>query len=293
MPELSLIDRSFNRDNTGNYLLSLQADQNGLTYSVSEARRKEFVMFRRYRFEHVYMTSDLVRQIISVLDRDDILKLPFHSVRFLGYTQQSTLVPAPAFNPAGLADYLDFNTAGGIDGELFSNLIGPLNAWNVFALPRTLVSLITLHFKKVEFSNQTTPFLWCLSHSGDALFKPMVYMSLNADFFDIAVTGEDKLRLYNTFQYMNETDLLYYVLYVCKQLQLSTLEIPLILSGEMSNRMDYYNTLKQYVPSVRYLSSNDLYPLTPGLQTLVTHKFMNLLYLNNCVLSAENIKAEN
>ncbi len=79
-----------------------------------------------------------------------------------------------------------------------------------------------------------------------------IYVGLNADFFDIAVTGNGKLLLYNTFQYVNETDLLYYVLYVCRQLSLTSQDIPLKLSGELSSRLVYFETLKQYFPAIDY-----------------------------------------
>ena len=89
-----------------------------------------------------------------------------------------------------------------------------------------------------------------------------MYVGLNADFFDVAVTGEGKLLLYNTFQYVNETDLLYYVLYVCKQLSLKTNDLPLILSGEMSSRLVYSEMLKQYLPSTDHDAAAGLPPVS-------------------------------
>ena len=292
MPEINLIDRTFNKENTVTCNLSIQADRNGLTYCIFDNKHKVFVGFRKYRFEHVYMTSDFVRQVIAVLDKDELLKLPYHTVHFLGYSQQCTLVPSEYFNSASLSDYLEFNIIGGSDGELISNLIMPLDTYNVFSLPRPLVTLLTLHFKRVEFSNQSTPFLWYLSHTLESLKKPSVHVGLNADFFDIAVVSDGKLMLYNTFQYVNETDLLYYVLFVCKQLHLSMQEVSLVLSGESGSRLSYHDTLKQYIPSVHYSDAVRLQPLSSALMPVVKYKYLNLLYLNTCVLLAENIKAE-
>jgi Protein of unknown function (DUF3822) len=292
MPEINLIDRSFNKENTSNYSLSIQADRNGLAFCVFDNKFKDLVVFRKYRFEHVYMTSDLVRQIIAILDKDDLLKLTFHAVHFLGYSQQSTLVPAAYFNSANLGDYLEFNIVGGSEGELFSNHILPLDTYNIFSLPRPLVTLVTLHFKRVEFSNQSTPFLWYLSHNLASQKKATVHISLNADFFDIAVVREGKLLLYNTFQYVNETDLLYYVLFVCKQLHLNLQEISLVLSGESGARLIYHDTLKQYIPAVQYSDASDLPPVSSALLPVIKHKYLNLLYLNSCALLAEHIKAE-
>ena len=264
MPELNFTDRSFNKDHSVNYHLSMQADRNGLAYCIRNGRHKEFIVFRKYRFDHVYLESDLVGQVISVLDRDEILHLPFLDVHFMGYTQQNTLVPASYFSPDHLIDYMDFNAGGASDGELFSNNIRALDTNIVFSLSRALVSLITLHFKKVEFSSQATSFLWNVSNQSGSLNNTALYVGLNADFFDVAVTGGGKLMLYNTFQYVNETDLLYYVLYVCKQLSLKTNDLPLILSGEMSSRLVYSEMLKQYLPDTDHDAAAGLPPVPNG-----------------------------
>jgi hypothetical protein len=187
---------------------------------------------------------------------------------------------------------MDFNAGGASDGEVFSNSIRVLDMYNVFSMSRTLVSLITLHFKKVEFSSQASPFLWNVSNHSGSLNKTAMYVGLNADFFDVAVAGDRKLLLYNTFQYVNETDLLYYVLYVCKQLSLKTNDLPLILSGEMSSRQVYSEMLRQYLPSTAHDSAARLPPVSSGLTPALAYKYLNLFNLQACALSVESIKAE-
>jgi len=292
MPELNFVDRSFNKDHSVNYHLSIQTDRNGLSYCIRNGRHKEFILFRKYRFDHVYLESDLVGQVISVLDKDEILRLPFLEVHFMGYIQQNTLVPARYFSSDHLMDYMDFNAGSASDGELFSNNIHVLDVYNVFSLSRALVSVITLHFKKVEFSSQASPFLWNVSNQSGSLNNTAMYVGLNAGFFDVAVTGDGKLLLYNTFQYVNETDLLYYVLYVCKQLSLKTNDLPLILSGEMSSRLVYSEMLKQYLPATDHDAAAGLPPVSPGLSPALAYKYLNLFNLQACALSVESIKAE-
>jgi len=291
MPELNFVDRTFNKDNTTNYHLSIQAEKSGLSFCIRDNHHGDFIVFRKYMFDHVYMISDLVGQVIGVLDRDEILRLPFPSVHFMGYSQQSTLVPANYFSPGHLADYIDFNTGSSSDGELFSNLIRPLDTYNVFVLPRPLVSLFTLHFKRVEFSSQVTPFLLNVSVERNIRKDPVIYVCLNSDFFDIAVTENGRLLIYNNFQFVNETDLLYYILFVCKKLSLKVNSIPLVLSGELSTRNSCYETLKQYFPSAGYDAAQGISPMAPALSPVYVHKYLNLFNLQACELSVESTKA--
>jgi hypothetical protein len=292
MYAIDLIDRSFHKDSSGTYELSIQANQNGLVYCIFDKKTGQYVLFRKHSFEHVQFAQNLTGQITEVLEKDETLDLPFHFVKFLGYTQQSTLVPATFYNRDKMMDYLSFNHSGEIDQELYSNHITPPGLYNVFALPRDLVSMITMHFKKVEFLNQTTPFLKHIALDQDAFSKPAVHIGLNSGFLDLACVGDGKLKLYNTFQYVNESDLLYYVLYVYRQFGLDTQKIPLYISGELSSKLSYYESLKQYVPETKNAVIQGIPALAPGLHQLNTVKFLNLLNLQTCVLSAEHTGAE-
>jgi hypothetical protein len=176
MHEINLIDRSFDQDAAGSCSISLQANQRGIAYCITDENTHNYVLFRKHRFDHVYLIGDLVEKIAEVLDQETLVYLPFKSVKFLGYTQQSTLVPDAFFDRQKMHDYLAFNHAGEIDQELFNNYINPPGIHNIFALPGELILIISRYFKKVEFMNQATPFLRHIANQKDAFEKTAVYM---------------------------------------------------------------------------------------------------------------------
>ena len=250
------------------------------------------MLFRKHLFEHVYLIGDLIEKIAQVFKTDDEINFQFHAVRFMGFTQQSTLVPDAYFDSAKMHDYLAFNHAGDVDHELFNNLISPPDIHNVFALPGELVSLITSQFKKVEFLTQTTPFIRHITHQKKAFEKTAVYVGINPGFFDIACTGDGLLKLYNTFQYASETDLLYYVIFVYKQLGFDTQKVPLYLSGEMISKSTFYVLLKQYIPVISYDQVVNVPKLPERLTQLDATRFLNLLNLKMCASLVEPTGAE-
>jgi hypothetical protein len=292
MQDINLIDRTFHKDASENYSLSIQANHNGLIYCIFDNKAGHYLLIRGHGFKNVHLAEDLNVQIAEVLEKDDILNLHFHQVVFLGYTQQSTLIPSSFYSRDKMADYLDFNLAGEVDHETFSSFIAPLDIYNVFALPRDLVSRISLHFKKVVFLNQTAPFLMHLASRKEAFSSPAMHVGLNSSFFDLAASGEKKLHLYNTFQYVSESDLLYYILYAYKQLGYETQTVPLFISGEQSSRMSYFEILKQYIPKTNFAAVQGIPLLAPGLHQLHIVRFLNLLNLQTCVLSAEHTGVE-
>ena len=292
MYEINLVDRSFDQEAAGPCSISIQANQSGMTYCITDEAVNNYVLFRKHRFEHVYLTGDLIEKTAEILDQESIFDLPFQSVRFIGYTQQSTLVPEAYFDRRKMKDYLAFNCAGEMDPELFCNHLELPGIYNVFALPEELISLIARYFKKVEVTNQTTPFLRHITSRKNALEQDAVYVGLNAGFFDIAATGQGKLRIYNSFQFASEHDLLYYVIFVINQMKFDPLQVPLFLSGELSSRLTYYEILKQYVPGTKYDDVSGTPQLAPGLKSLTPYRFLNLLNLQMCASSAEHTGAE-
>lgn len=291
MQDIHLVDPNFHKEASGNYTLSMQADQQGFTYCIYDTRAEQYVLFRNYTFRDVRLAEDLNMQIADVLEKDEALSLRFQKVRFLAYTQQSTLVPDSYFSRGKMREYLAFSQAGEVDHELFSSLITPPGIYNVFALQRELVSIISQHFSKAVFFNQTTPFLRHIAVRPDTFTRPAVYVGLNSGFFDLAGTGDGKLRLYNTFQFVNESDLLYYVLYAYRQLNHDPQRIPLFISGDPGDGNVYFDILKQYLQGTGMDTDQGTPALSTALGQIRGVRFLNLLNLQLCASSVEHSEA--
>jgi hypothetical protein len=220
------------------------------------------------------------------------MDLPFRKVRLMYCSQLSTLVPDHYFDDRYACEYYSFNHSLERGDEIFTNFISAIGAWNVFSIPSQVVSLLSTQFENGIYMHQATPFLMPGSNRQGQRKGLHVNIGINRDFFDIAVFQEDKLQLYNTYPYINETDLLYYVLFVYKKMSMKPDVEPLFLSGEMSTKLLYYDTLKQHVPGLAYANAADTFTLAPALYSISIHKFLNLLTLHNCVSSVENTREE-
>ncbi len=288
--QINLTDRSFEKEKAEHYQLSVQVDSEGLSYCVFDIERKQHVVLKSYKFDQMEPRQDMINSIAGILAGDDLMDLSYASVMFMYYTQQSTLIPSSYFNKRYLKDYLSFNHSLDDADELFCNYIQPLGIWNVFAIPSVIGSLISNQFDHATIAHQATSFLWQVNQNAETIKGYHVRVGLNSDFFDIAVLNHNGLLLYNTFQYGNETDLLYFVLYIYKQMKIDLSNAPLIISGEHAAKMILFDTLKKYIPELIYADKPGTFALTPGLFTIPVYKFLNLLNLHNCVSSEENIK---
>jgi len=282
MPDIDFIDKSLDRENTQNYHLSIQANLNGFSFCILDIEKSTYLGLRHYNFENVYSIDDYVDKLTEVFNEDNLLDWQFKSSSFIYLTQKSTLIPESFFDKANLKTYFEFSQGLNELDEIHYNFLTEINAYNIFAIPNYIVNEIFSRLENVNLFHQATPLVKAIFKNKSNKESECVYVNMNNKFIDIAVAAENRLCLYNTFQFQNETDLLYFILYIYKQLDLDTRKNKLLIAGEQSDNIKYYNALNKYITTVRYLEPFDF--LFSGiLEKLNKYKFLNLFNLFRCV----------
>ena len=282
MPDIDLIDKSLDRENTQNYHLSIQADLNGLSFCILDIEKRIYLGLRNYGFEKVLSIDEYVDKFKEVFKNDILLSRQYKSSSFIYLTQKSTLIPENYFDRSDLKTYFKFNHSINELDEIHYNFLSEINAFNIFVIPNYVANEVIKWLENVKFFHQATPFIKSIFNKDVNKEGDCVYVNMNNKFIDIAVAAKGQLYLYNTFQYQNETDLLYFILYIYKQLNLNTRKNILLISGEQSDNMKYYNTLRKYVKSIKYLDPLN-FTFSGILEKLARHKFLNLFNLVSCV----------
>lgn len=281
MPDIDLLDISLDSENTQNYFLSIQADLNGFSFCILDIEKKTYLGIRHYDIKDIYSIDDYTDKLLNIFNEDKLLNKLYKSVSFIYLTQKSILIPASFFDKSNLKAYFEFNHNISELDEIHYNFLGEINAYNVFIIPNYIASKIVNRFRNVKFYHQATPFIKSIFEKNANKEKECVYINMNSKFVDIAVAGENRLKLYNTFQFQNETDLLYFVLYIYKQLNLDTQKNKLFISGDQGDKPQYFKALRKYINTVNYLEPFD-FLFSRVLAKMNKHKFLNLFNLVSC-----------
>ncbi|MFO7659116.1 MAG: DUF3822 family protein [Bacteroidales bacterium] len=280
MADICLIDKSYNKTDSNNYHISIQVNPDGVCFCMLDTQTGHYIGFKKYSFDLITDVERLTNKIEEIIDADEELKPVFGSAALIWATQKSTFVPDVFFDETILRDYFEFNHLLNDLDEIHYNSIDEIGACNVFAIPSYLANLFYTRFRGINYFHQATPFV--KASLTDFPQPDALHLNLNAGFFDIAVKQQGKLVLYNTFLYRNETDLLYYVLYIINQLRIDPGTIPLTLSGELSDRVAYQDALARFIANMMYYE-----PASPSFsgifERINKHKYFNLFYLYNCV----------
>jgi len=129
-------------------------------------------------------------------------------------------------------------------------------------------------FSNARYFNQATPLLtYALNHIKE-MDSNFIYLQLNKDFFDIVIIQDHKLTLYNSFLYVNSTDLLYFILYACKQLKVDTKTTAFVITGEHAQNESLIKELKIYIPKLYPVGKLVSLPLNKLLKPELRQRFL-------------------
>lgn len=281
MPEINLVDKSLDQYNNQT-ALAMQIGQTGLSFCIYTPSDNTIRAIRHYKLTNALVLDDVLNFTRETFKKDNLLNLRFEKVKVIYASRKSTLVPDEFFNPAILKKLLEFNQPIDELDEIHFNPIDYCITENVFAVPTYLAEIISNKFDKPFFYNQATPLLVLLNETAKSALKHTVIINLNQEFFDIAVMEDLQLKLCNNFLYVNSTDLLYFILYVCRQLEVDMESASFYLVGEHCTKGELTREISVYLKNINSYKEFLNVTFSPATQNIDMAKFAPLLNLMKC-----------
>lgn len=281
MPEINLVDKSLQNYHNKTEI-SIQVSLSGFSFCIYTPENYIIRAFRYYKFKHAIILEDILNGMDDVLAKDELLRLPQKKARVIYTGRKSTMVPYEFFSAEQLKQLLEFNHPLEDLEEIHYNDMHFIDSYLAFAMPTYAAGMIAERIKEADFYNQAAPLLFFAgelikNQEGDG-----VIINLNKDFFDILVVQNNALKFINTFLYVNSIDLLYFILYVCKQLKVDAKKITFHFTGEESNRTDLTTELSDYIPNLKKINTLHGMELGKSLGKLDTSRHFTLLHLAKC-----------
>ena len=281
MPEINLVDANLkNYNDTAE--LSIQVNLNGFSFCIHSSEDQHIHAFRHYAFPKIQLQEDMLNQIDEILYKDELLRLNYKKVRVIYTGRKSTLVPDEFFRTDNLKQILEFNQPIDALDEIHYNAVPACQSQLVFAIPTYFAGLVAEKFKEAHFYNQATPLLISALAGEETAGTEKVIVQLSREFFDIIIISKGKLRLYNTFLYVGATDLIYFILYACKQLKVDIKKTPFYFTGEFDSKESLMREVAPHIPSVKFFTDPEYIRQKPLFKKLDYSRFYSLLQLPVC-----------
>lgn len=248
MPDINYVNPQIN--NITQQEISIQVSLNGFSFLIKSSETQSCLLFRNYKFDKLQLIDELIRKIEQKIVEDQYIKAEFSKAELIFISQKATLVPSEFFDTKHLKKYFEFNHNLNELDELHYTHIPAINAYNVFSVPNYLTNIFYDISHNITFKHQATSLI---SYGYNiASTKNTILINIHSGFFDIVIFENKQLLLYNSFQYTNSLDFLYFFLYPLNQLKIDASNQNIIVLGETIKHVDIIKELKSRVNKITY-----------------------------------------
>ncbi|WP_452219335.1 DUF3822 family protein [Lacinutrix undariae] len=267
--------KSNNLTTNNNKALSIQINLSGLSFCIINQGDRNIEFLQDIPFGKKCTPFEVLEQLKSALDDNPIFKTDFDDVTIIYQNELSNLVPKELFNENNCADYLKFNAKILKSDFISFDILKTEDTVNVYVPLVNINNFIFERFGEFEYKHASTVFIdTTLQNTSET---PSIHINVNANTFEILVTENSKILLYNTFEYTTKEDFIYYILFTVEQLKLDPETVKLLLSGQLLKDDTLYNIAYKYIRHVNFVTPK--YPFTFTENLSITHQ--NYIILNS------------
>ncbi len=255
-------DNSFNLYQAYSYSLLLQVDLTSFSYAFVHQNRL-MVYAQNCDLDELAHPKQL-SEILTATYRRVIIGLPATGL---------TLVPKSLFQEGHVADFarlLDVRQ----DEKVFAQALDAENNI-IYKTPEHLASAVEKFGFGNTFYNARG---WIQAIAGSRPSSGSLYLDISRANVQFLYFQGKSIRFYNTFEFKNEEELVYFTSFVCDELNLKPKETTLILSGEVTIDDKNMKRLGDFFPKMEI---NGIKVLElPG--QIPSHKLLSLSALSLC-----------
>lgn len=227
--------------------LSIQVRLDGLSFFTQNPETKKVGAYDVVRFRESVNPANLLPQIETTFKSHPALSKQFEEVTVIYDNDLYTVVPSELFDSTKVSDYLKFNTKIlNTDFVAYDHLKEQGKV--VVYIPYANVNNYFFdHYGSFSYYHGTTLLLKKLNTQAPDLPTTKAFAQIKKDAFDLVVVSQNSVQLVNTFRITAVEDVLYFLLFTFEQLGLDPNEVPLELSGAITQDSDLFKRVYSYV----------------------------------------------
>lgn len=238
--------------------LSIQVSLTGLSFCCFDTLNNTVTSFNEVHFDTFHKATK-IEDLFSDAFRDHPeLKDSYDEILVIHNNNLSTFVPEPLFDENFLGSYLQYNTKV-FETDFFAFDEIPNYQMNAVYIPYVNINNFFIdQFGAFDYKHANSILVSKLLIASKNKDEKKMFVHINTGHFEIIVVQNQKLLLFNSFDYNTPEDFLYYILFTAEQLNLNPENFPLELIGNIDTESDYYKIAYKYIRNVSLIDVEDL-----------------------------------
>lgn len=193
-----------------------------------------------------------------------------------------TLVPGALFESANKEQLFKFNHALASDEIVLTDEIFSSESVCVYSVNKRIKELLDKAFPNNHIRHKATCLIESLP-SADSKTHKTCLVNVQGENMDVALY-QKKLLFFNSFGFQSAEDFLYFILAALEQNNCTLEETEIVLAGEIETGSALYNTIKKYIPKIKFAVVNRSIIKKNDFVKLPEHFYFSLFNLYLCAL---------
>lgn len=238
--------------------LSIQVSLTGISFCCFDKLNHTILSLKKVKFDTFHNGAKIEDLFANAFRDYPELKDSYDEILVIHNNNLSTFVPTALFDENYLGSYLQYNTKV-FDTDFFAfDEITNYPMHSVYIPYMNINNFFIDQFGSFDYKHANSILvktLLDLSKNDDDK-KMVVYF--NTDHFEIIVIQNQKLLLFNSFDYKTPEDFIYYLLFTAEQLNMNPESFKLELLGTITKDDAFYSIAFKYIRNVFIFDVSDL-----------------------------------
>lgn len=230
--------------------LAIQVSLNGLSFCVWDTLNSNPIVLQSIPFDSFQRSAKIEDLFASVFRENPELRHQYDEIAVVHSNNLCAFVPTALFDEEFLGSYLQYNT------KVFETDFFTFDALDKYEMNNVYIPYVNMNN---FFIDQYGSFDY--KHANSILVSKVLEVSKNNEerkmfvhidktHFEIVVVQNQKLQLYNSFEYKTPEDFIYYILFTAEQLQLNPEHFKLEFLGTIVESDAFYQIAYKYIRNV-------------------------------------------
>jgi len=248
MQDISIKHSKFSFINSKDYSVSISFRRDGFSFCIWDKLTKEVKELCYKPISDNLSDYQYQQESIKFLSNPSF-STPYKDVSIIIVSNRVTIVPNSFNTTESVKDIFTFNHEIKTGDIIMSQELKCSEDVILYSLSNFIKETCSIKFgKNVRFYSQASPFIEAAFQHN--INNTSIYISLESTFFDVLIIKNKTIKMYNTYTFKNVNDYMFYVMNIFEKFQLDQLNVPLYISGRISEDSSYLSATKMFIKDV-------------------------------------------
>ena len=240
-------------DLSESYKVSIRLTPDGLSFCGHIPSQKDSSFTESYPFDPALSA---VQSLKNIFFNHPFFSYVYQSIQVICVSETFTLSPEHVFSEPDKEQLFFFCHLPNPSLKVISQPLEALGAFMLFGIDKEVYAFLIRSLSSPVFVHSLSPVLLSWQKKSQLLFHKQMYVIIHEDRIEVMCLQQGELLFANVFKSESVNDMIYYIMYICKQTGFDQLDDALKLSGNKAKCQEAMSVIANYIKQAAYIQTD-------------------------------------